>query len=151
MAGARTVAIVEPMSTTTPSSSPTAALVRGYLDAVRGGDHDTARAALHDDASLTFPGSSPLAGTWRGADVMLGEFLDRVRARFAPDAATFDTRNVVADGDRVVVEWTIHARTSAGDPYDNDYVAIFELRDGRIAAMREYLDTAYAERVLFSA
>ena len=29
-----------------------------------------------------------------------------------------------------------------GSPYENDYAFVFEVRDGRISAVREYFDTA---------
>ena len=35
-------------------------------------------------------------------------------------------------------------------PYENDYAVVFEVRDDRITAVREYFDTAYAQRVLFA-
>jgi ketosteroid isomerase-like protein len=41
-----------------------------------------------------------------------------------------------------------HSPQRERHPYDNDYCGIFVVRDGRIAEVREYLDTDYAARVL---
>jgi ketosteroid isomerase-like protein len=48
-----------------------------------------------------------------------------------------------------VVEWTSRARTRRGEPYENFCVGVFTVRDGKIQAVREYMDTAYATRMLF--
>jgi ketosteroid isomerase-like protein len=57
---------------------------------------------------------------------------------------------VVAEGDHVALEWTSRARTAAGEPYENFCIAVFTLRDGRITAVREYMDTGYARRTAFA-
>jgi ketosteroid isomerase-like protein len=45
--------------------------------------------------------------------------------------------------------WHLPARSAAGEPYENDYCGIVVIRDGKITAVREYLDNRYAIRVLF--
>jgi ketosteroid isomerase-like protein len=56
---------------------------------------------------------------------------------------------MVAEGDQVTLEWTSRARTAAGEPYENFCIGVFTVRDGRIAAVREYMDTGYARRTAF--
>jgi hypothetical protein len=51
--------------------------------------------------------------------------------------------------DSVALEWRVQARTAVGQSYDNDYCGFFVIRDGKIVAVREYLDTRYAAKVLF--
>jgi uncharacterized protein len=50
----------------------------------------------------------------------------------------------------VTLEWTSRARTAAGEPYENFCIGVFTVRDGRIVAVREYMDTHYAHRVAFA-
>jgi ketosteroid isomerase-like protein len=38
-------------------------------------------------------------------------------------------------------------RPNGAPDYDNDYVFVFELRGGRIAEIREHVDTRYAAKV----
>lgn len=67
---------------------------------------------------------------------------------FAEDVAlTF--RGFYAEGDRVVVEETMSATLINGNHYENDYCFIFELRDGLIHRVREYMDTARGHRMIF--
>jgi uncharacterized protein len=48
-----------------------------------------------------------------------------------------------------VLQWTSRARTRTGRRYENGCIGVFTVRDGRIAAVREYMDTLYAGVVAF--
>jgi ketosteroid isomerase-like protein len=52
-----------------------------------------------------------------------------------------DFRGLYAEGDVVILEERMQATLANGRPYDNDYCFIFELTDGRIRRVREYMDT----------
>lgn len=58
-------------------------------------------------------------------------------------------RGVHADHDVVVVEQTMSATLANGRHYQNDYCFVFELEDGLIKRVREYMDTARGERAIF--
>jgi hypothetical protein len=47
-------------------------------------------------------------------------------------------------------EWTTRAQTRDGRCYESDYAGVFQVVDGHLAAVTEYLGTAYAMQVLFS-
>src|SRR3954454_1324243 len=55
---------------------------------------------------------------------------------------------VLAEGGRVVVQARGHATTARGEAYDQTYLYIFRIRDGRITEVVEHCDTALVERVL---
>ncbi|MFI7633388.1 nuclear transport factor 2 family protein [Nonomuraea sp. NPDC049400] len=67
---------------------------------------------------------------------------------FVSDVAV-DFRGFYADGDVVVVEETMQATLANGNAYRNDYCFVFELRDGLIHRVREYMDTANGHRMVF--
>lgn len=52
--------------------------------------------------------------------------------------------SMIAEGDRVAAEVRSHAVTRAGKVYDNGYHLLFNLRDGKIAGVREYTDLLHA-------
>jgi len=52
------------------------------------------------------------------------------------------------EGDRVAVEATSHADLKNGRAYRNDYHFVFEFRDGKIATVREHMDTMHAKEIL---
>src|SRR6185437_12997606 len=112
----------------------------------------TLRASFAPDATWWLRGELPVSGTYTGADEILDGFLAAMLARLDPSAPVTQTlKHVIADGDLAVAEWTSHARSATGEPYENDYAVVFEVRGEQITAVREYFDTAYAQRVLFPA
>ena len=56
---------------------------------------------------------------------------------------------MIAEDDAVAVEWVAKARSAAGNAYENYYHVRFDLKDKKIQAVREYLDTLYAKDVVF--
>jgi uncharacterized protein len=56
--------------------------------------------------------------------------------------------NFIADGDYVAVEARGDNVTKTGLRYDNHYCLVFRVVDGKIAEIKEYLDSALVERVL---
>ena len=122
-----------------------------YLEALVSGDLDTVRDSFALDATWTLHGDLPIAGTYRGRDQIVDGFLASAGTLFEPGSQDFAFPTLLADGATVALEWTVRARSAAGEDYENAYCGIFVIRDGRIAEVREYLDTERARRVLFGA
>jgi ketosteroid isomerase-like protein len=130
----------------------TRAVVQSYVAALQRGDLPALRAAFAPNATWWLRGDLPVSGTWTGPEQILDEFLEGMVATLDPTFPVRQTvKGIVADGPTAVAEWTSHARSAAGEPYENDYAVVFEVQDERITAVREYFDTAYAQRVLFAA
>jgi ketosteroid isomerase-like protein len=128
----------------------TRATVVGYVSALQRGDVDALRASFTPDATWWLRGELPTSGTWRGQaeilDIFLAGMMDRLDAS---KPLSQELKHVVADGATAVAEWTSRATTVDGQTYENDYAVVFEVEGDKIAAVREYFDTAYAQRVLF--
>lgn len=121
-------------------------IVQAALDAVTRGDIDALMNTLADDVKWTFFGSHRFAGTFHGKDALLTG-LFAVIGEVLEDGIRLDVRSISADGERVVVEAKGRARSKQGLEYNNDYCLVFDLADGRIRHVREYLDTALVTRV----
>lgn len=52
-----------------------------------------------------------------------------------------DFLKVIAEGDTAIVENVFRAKLPNGRDYANRYCWVFEVRDGKVAEMREYMDT----------
>jgi len=65
-----------------------------------------------------------------------------------PDSTRVEVTRTLAEGDDVVIEWTSRARTRRGDPYENHCIGVFTIAHGKIKAVREYMDTGYAQQRL---
>jgi uncharacterized protein len=126
-------------------------VVERYVAAVAAGDEQTIRDSFAEDATWWLGGDLPISGTWNGREAIMGDFLATAMAFYEPGSVSLEVTGLLAEGDRVTLEWTSRARTATGAPYENFCIGVFTVRDGRIAAVREYMDTQYASRVAFAA
>ncbi|WP_028851460.1 nuclear transport factor 2 family protein [Thermocrispum municipale] len=56
-----------------------------------------------------------------------------------------------AEGDRVAVETESYSEMTNGRVYNNLYHFVFEVRDGKIQSVKEYLDTEHTRAVFLAA
>ncbi|MGO4457817.1 nuclear transport factor 2 family protein [Streptomyces sp. M-16] len=127
------------------------AVVTRYVEAVRDGDLPAIRDSFAHDATWTYPGDLPISGTYEGRTAILEDFLGSVGPLIRPGTTVIELTHAFADGDQVLAEWTSTATTVDGAAYANRCAGVFTVRDGRIAAVREYADTRHAADVLFPA
>jgi ketosteroid isomerase-like protein len=122
-------------------------VVEAYFKAITENRFADAAAYFEPDMQLWLLGE----GSWA-----LGGLHDRdgvraihalVRERF-PDGLKITLHGLIADGAHVVAEIESHGVRSDGRIYNNRYAQIFVVRDGKIAARREYLDTIHANDLL---
>lgn len=128
------------------SVNPATGVVRRYLAATNAGDRATIADCLAENATFTIWGDLPISGTVAGKSAIMAEFLPQARQLFRSLQQHVTT--IVTEGEIVVTE--IHARgeTAHGAEYRNSYCIVFETKNGLITAIREYMDTAQAKRVL---
>ena len=125
-------------------------VVLGFVEALSRGNIDAMNAALADDATWWLPGSLPVSGTHRGKKGIFDGFLAKAAPLFEPRSLSIQVQNTIADGDCVAVEWIARGKTAKGKTYENFYNVVFQVKGGKIQAVREYVDTLYAKEVLFS-
>ena len=116
-------------------------LVKRFYDAYLKGDKKLLLSYMADDIDWDIPEMSGLAfsGRRRGRGEV-AEFFGMVSQ--VQQLTSFEPKEFFGDADRVVVlghhAWTVR---SNGAPFDSDWVHIFTIRDGRIAAFRQSMDT----------
>lgn len=85
----------------------------------------------------------PFSGTYRGKDQVAEFFMKLAQAQ---EAQRFEPEDFIADGDKVVVTgqatWKVR---STGRTYENPWVHVFMIRDGKVARFQHYDNTAAAE------
>ena len=126
------------------------AVVLDYMDALTRGDFDALRGFFTPESTWTLTGELPLSGTWTGPDEILGEFVPAMVARLVPESMEFEFDGVLAEGERVLAEWNTRGLARSGGRYDQHCLAVFTVRNGRIASVREYFDTLHAQNVVFA-
>ena len=99
---------------------------------------------LADDATWWVPPSSHLAGTHAGKPAVLALLRAGVDHYSPKHPMQVEVERMIAEGDWVAVEFVLRAVTARGRDYANHYHFAFRARDGRIAEVREHLDTKAA-------
>jgi len=100
---------------------------------------------LAPDVVWTIHGSGPVAGTYRS----LEDFASRASApllnRFATPLVP-EVHDIWTDGSKVIIRFDGAATTTSGAPYNNQFVWIFHMQDGRVTEAEAFLDlVAYQE------
>jgi uncharacterized protein len=116
-----------------------------FLAAMERLDADAFTALLDDDVILSFPymcGDRPKRCVGRAE---AEEFLKIIPALFATVRWVESKVYATDDPELAVIVATSAATLTTGDPYDNDYVLLLRVRDGRILEYREHFDPARAE------
>jgi ketosteroid isomerase-like protein len=122
--------------------------VRKFFELLNAEDLEGVRALLTEDAAwIPQARDMPGAGEYRGRDVIVDQFLKPIRALFATGSPSNRVLSMASNGALVLVETHGTGRLSDGRPYDNRYAWAFELREAKIAMIREYLDSYYIVRL----
>ncbi|WP_282780531.1 MULTISPECIES: nuclear transport factor 2 family protein [unclassified Nocardia] len=117
-------------------------------------DYDTIAACFTEDAQWLAPSGNATATFFNGPSHIIGRaaisnFLAHDFPKLFAENVSIDFRGFYAEGDHVIVEETMSATLSNGNAYRLDYCFVFELKDGQIHRVREYMDTAAGHRMVF--
>jgi ketosteroid isomerase-like protein len=113
------------------------------------GDAKGAFALLAPDVRYRVMGTTPISGEAVGMGEFVAKTLRPFVSRLQDGKIEVVPDEFVASGDRVVVLAHSIATAVTGAAYNNEYAMVFGVRDGLIATVREYLDTALVETAVF--
>jgi hypothetical protein len=117
-------------------------VVQSIYEAFGRGDAAGILAACAEDVRWSFPPSGvvPYFGERRGHEGVV-DFLTRIGG--AVEFEEFEVREIIPKGDRVVVLGRERGRVRAtGKTFENEWAMLYTLRDGKVAELRSYEDTA---------
>lgn len=112
----------------------------------KAGDIQTLLQSMSEEVTWQLPEieNVPFAGKRQGRDAV-GEFFSTLAS--LQDARSFEPREFIAQGDKVVAlghyVWQLK---SNGRTYESDFAHVFTVRNGRIVAFHEYMDSAAAAK-----
>lgn len=119
-------------------------LVTRFLEDFSRGDVNAVLDAMSDDATWWTAGSiKGMSGT--ASKDIFGAGLPNLLAACKGGIVITPTA-MTAEGNRVAVEAESKAETVTGRAYQNQYHFLFEVREGKIAAVKEYMDTEHARQ-----
>jgi ketosteroid isomerase-like protein len=120
-----------------------------FFDHFTNGDVPGALAAMTDDVTWWIAGKEgqlPVRGLHDKAQItrvfhaMLGQLKSGLR---------MTVKGAIAEGDRVALEVESYGELQNGRIYNQEYHLLVTMRDGKIAAVREYLDTQHVHATWF--
>jgi len=127
------------------------ALAHEFFARFSAGDLDGALATLTADATWLIPGKRdrmPTAGLYTKERIarLFQAMLKQLRG-----GLQMTVLSAIAEGDRVALEVESSGDLQNGRLYRQQYHFLLQFRDGRICAVREYLDTQHAHDVWIAA
>ena len=123
-------------------------LVLEFFTILSKGDLEGVRAMLHDDVTwIPQVRDIPGAGVHSGKKGVVDDFLAPVRGMFAPGDPKTTVDTIVSKGPLVLVESRGLGKLADGRTYENRYAWAVEVRDGKIFAIREYMDSFYVAKL----
>jgi ketosteroid isomerase-like protein len=123
------------------------ATAQRFFELFSASDIDGALALMTDDATWRIPGKKELTAT---AGVYTKERIGRLFRRMIDNLSSglrMTVLSSIAEADRVALEVVSSGDLKNGRLYRQEYHFLMEFRDGRISAVREYLDTQHAHEV----
>lgn len=131
---------------------PLSALLRASLDDLLSPDAETFLDMVADDVVMEFPYTPPSGIPRLDGKAALAAYLPKVAEMFAIDAMSTPVVHRTArtgdtQVDTVILEFSCTGRgVGTGAPYDQDYISVVTVRDGRIARYRDYWNPLIALR-----
>ena len=101
-----------------------------------------------DDIVWIVTGKSKWSRRFEGKDAIQRELMKPLFSMFATPYRNVAERIIADEEGNIVVLCKGEVRTISGQDYENDYCFVLRMKDGKIVELREYMDSALAERVL---
>ena len=123
------------------------AAARRFFELFTASDIDGVLALMTEDATWLIPGKKelmPTAGLYNKEKI--GKLFHRMLDGLT-GGLRMTVKSLIAEGDRVAAEVTSAGDLKNGRLYRQEYHFLIEFRDGKICAVREYLDTHHAHAV----
>jgi ketosteroid isomerase-like protein len=115
-------------------------IVKDFFAAIRNHDKQAQQALCDENIEWIVPGKDwPLAGTRRGLAGMEDHF--RIHSE-TMETSVLKVHEFVAQGDRVIViGFASGIMKATNKKWDDDWVFVITVQDGKLKSVREYVDT----------
>ena len=123
-------------------------LVQAAFDALADAEPGPFIDLFADDMVWIIMGQSAWSRRFEGKESIGRDLAAPLFSLFATPYRNIPERIIADDEGNVVVLAKGDARTHSGRDYNNDYCFVLKMEGGKIVELREYMDTALAERAL---
>jgi uncharacterized protein len=118
-------------------------VVLEFIEAFSRGDGEGTRACLTREARAVAKGFGKLSSTRSYEDMVANAAAFK---ELIPTGLRPTVKSIIAEGDRVAVEFEGDAMLANGERYCNQYCFVFTLQDGKINLLHEYFCTILADQ-----
>jgi uncharacterized protein (TIGR02246 family) len=119
--------------------------VSAFFAALNQGDVEAIAGAYADDGYCLTMGNTLISG--KSGKTRIRESAALIFQAF-PQGLRFTVDAMTAEGGRVAVEAHSEGMHASGQRYTNQYHFLFEFHDGRLAVLKEYMDTERVTDIL---
>ena len=120
------------------------ALVARFFEAFSNSRFDDALDLMDDSGTWWVSGTTDISGTYSKEEFR--ELATGITGG-TKSGVQLTSTGMTAEGHRVAAEAVSDGETLAGKRYQNKYHFLFEVRDGKITAVREYMDPMHVREV----
>lgn len=128
------------------------ATIREYLTLFNGDENDFHRKAPYsmwsDDIVYEIIGTTPVSGVMRGLEEIKAKLFDPFWERLAEIELVADELVALEDGRILMVGHTV-GRAKNGRPYNQQYLYVYTVEDGKITHILKHCDTALIETSIY--
>ncbi len=119
-------------------------IARNFFATLSTGDLEKLRPLFHEQAVWRVMATGiPGAGERQGRDNIIDNFLAPVRGMFVPGDPKVHVDRLICQGAFVAAETRGIGKFKNGKEYNNKYAFVLEVKDGKVFALREYMDSYY--------
>ncbi|MGE0824179.1 MAG: nuclear transport factor 2 family protein [Candidatus Binatia bacterium] len=115
-------------------------LIQDAFDAWGRGDGAAFFNLLADNVRWTVIGTSPVSRTYTSKHAFADGAAKPLSEKLAGPIKPI-VRNIIAEGDQIVLQWEGSATAKSGMPYNNSYCWVMRLANGKITEGTAYIDT----------
>lgn len=124
-------------------------VILDFFAALSSGQLERVRELLDPEVTWTIIGDTPVSQVFHGHEGFENGLIGSVFKQIKPEAGVHvEILELIAEGEKVVARAKGTIEGLYG-PYNNTYCHVFTVRNGRIVADIEYLDTLLIERSLY--
>lgn len=123
-------------------------IVRRSIEGISTGDLEAFLRDAADDVTFKVIGQTSFSGDVSGKKIILKGLKRAVGQGLEGGRIKMTIQNLIAEGNFVAEQTTGEARTVAGEDYNNTYCRVWEIEDGQVQVVTEYLDTELLRDVL---